>query len=242
MITLSTIIYEGNFRKILKSDSWFLNYNSKYISKKRLNINNIQSITEFESLLKEINNDIEVCYVRDKAEEANEYFKLNTNLDTYGYNYIMGYFTDLITINTDYVFNVASDCQNDIVLKDDFFEKSIDILKSDDVLVVTIPWFYPKDDYIGIGEQDFTNTIDEKDNKSKKINDDFWFSKIMCDQVFITKIEKLKKCDFTITNNLHPYPAYGGLSFEMRLGNYIMTNNKYRAIIKGYSYYLHGKD
>lgn len=234
MITLSTIVYEGNFRKLLKPDSWFLNYNSKYISKKRLNVNNIQSIEEFESLLKDINNDIEVNYVSNKSEEANEYFKLNTDINTHGYNYIMPYFSDLLTIDTEYIFNVASDCQDDIVVYDDFFEHSIKILNEDeDVMVTTLPW---SKSFSSVGE------LEQDGGNIQKRNDHFWFSKAMSDQVFIAKVDKLKKCDFTITLNLHPYPGYGGFSFELRLGNYIMLNNKYRAMFKTDGYYLHGKD
>jgi hypothetical protein len=243
MITLSTIVYEGNFRKLLKSDSWFINYNSKYISKKRLNVNNIQSIEEFESLLKEIPIDIEVNYVSEKSEEANEYFKLNTYTNTHGYNYIMPYFTDLLTINTEYIFNIASDCQDNIFVSDDFFESSIRILnESDDVMITTIPWCQGDHNTLGTGEQDHSDYIDIQKNHPIKRDDDFWFSKVFSDQVFIAKIDKLKKCDFTITLNLHPYPTYGGLSFELRLGNDLMVNNKYRAIYKTKDYYLHGKD
>jgi len=244
MITLSTIVYEGNFRKLLKPDSWFLNYNSKYISKRRLNINNIQSIEEFESLLKEIkNDDIEIKYVGNKIEEVNEYFKINTDRNTQGYNYIMPYFSDLLTINTEYIFNVASDCQDHINFNDDFFENSIKILNEDnDVMITTIPWCQSDITTLGLGEQSHTDSLNINKNIDIKVNDNFWFSKVMSDQVFVAKIEKLKKCDFIITNNLHTYPSYGGFSFEMRLGNHFMVNDKYRAIYKTDGYYLHGKD
>lgn len=244
MITLSTVVYEGNFRKLLKLDSWFLNFNNKYISKRRLNVNNIQSVEEFESLLKEIkNDDIEIKYVGDKSSEANEYFRLNTYVNTHGYNYIMPYFTDLLTIETDYVFNIASDSQDHLVIGDDFFEKSFKILtEDDDVLVTTLPWQPPNSTLLCEGEQRHADSIDIHKNNPVKRNDEFYFSKVFSDQLFIAKIDKLKKSDFTITLNLHPYPTYGGYSFELRMGNNLMINNKYRAIYKTEYYYLHGKD
>ena len=244
MITLSTIIYEGNFREILKPDSWFLNYNSKYISKKRLNVNNIQSVEDFEYLLDKISNiNIEVYYVSNKSEEANEYFKLNTDINTHGYNYIMPYFTDLLTIETEYILNVASDCQGNISISDSFIEDSMNILNDDDdVLVTTLPWGNPFSKSAGDAEQEHCDSIDNYKENPVKRSDKFWFSKVFSDQLFIAKIDKLKKTDFTITSNLHPYPSYGGLSFEMRLGNNLMTNNKYRAISKTDDYYSHGKD
>lgn len=249
MITLSTIVYEGNFRKLLNSDSWFLKIKSKYITKKRLNVNNISSIEEFQYLLSQLNENIEISYVDLKSQEANQYFKLNTEINTHGYNYIMPYFTDLLTIDTEYIFNVASDCQMDISVSDDFFEKSIKILNEDDeVLVTTIPWGHPNifgtkyTRSAGDSEQEHADSIDNNRNHSIKRSDDFWFSKTFSDQVFIAKIDQLRKTDFTIISNLHPYPSYGGLSFEMRLGNNLMVNNKYRAIIKSNDYYSHGKD
>ena len=52
MITLTTIIYDGNFKNILRDDSWFLNFKSKYVTKKRLNVNNILNKNEFEEYVK----------------------------------------------------------------------------------------------------------------------------------------------------------------------------------------------
>jgi hypothetical protein len=244
MITLSTIVYEGNFRKLLQEDSWFLNYKSKYISKKRLNFNNVYSVEEFYSLLDKVKNEqIEVVDVSVQSENANNFFKINTDLNTYGYNYIMPYFTDLLTISTEYVFNVASDCQDRINFNDDFFENSINILnEDDDVMVTTLPWNDSDSNLLGGGEQKHTDSININKNIDIKVNDNFWFSKVMSDQVFVAKIEKLKKCDFTITQNLHPYPSYGGFAFEIRLGNHFMINDKYRAIFKTNGYYIHGKD
>jgi hypothetical protein len=244
MITLSTIVYEGNFRKLLQEDSWFLNYKSKYISKKRLNVNNVYSIEEFQYLLSKVKTDeIEVVDVNVESENANNFFKLNTDRNTFGYNYIMPYFTDLLTISTEYVFNVASDCQEHINFNDDFFENSIKILNEDEeVMVTTIPWRQTDITTLGLGEQHHADSINRSQNIDIKSNDNFWFSKVMSDQVFVAKIDKLKKCDFTITQNLHPYPSYGGFAFEIRLGNHFMINNRYRAIYKTDGYYLHGKD
>ena len=47
MITLNTIIWEGNFDQVLDENSYFLNINSPLIKEKNLIVNNISSKDRF---------------------------------------------------------------------------------------------------------------------------------------------------------------------------------------------------
>ena len=79
MITLTTILYEGNFRFHLKENPWFRKFKSKYVSKKRLLINNVSSTQELEDILNDLYDpeEVELVYVKDHAEEVIDYFKLS---------------------------------------------------------------------------------------------------------------------------------------------------------------------
>lgn len=243
MITLTTIIYEGNFRKILNESSWFLNFQSSFITKKRLNINNITSKNEFLDTVKNLQKkfNFEIEYVDDNINNVNDKFNLNINRETFGFNYTMPYFSDLMTIDNDYIFNVSSDCQDDIYITDDFFENSINIIDNDeDVIVTTIPWSRPES--FGTKQTKSVGDWEQSSYNITKQNDLFWFSKVMSDQIFFTKKTKILNCNFDIKEDFHPYPSYGGFCFEKRIGNYFIKHDKYRAIYAGENYYIHGSD
>jgi hypothetical protein len=100
------------------------------------------------------------------------------------------------------------------------------------VISTTIPWTGPGvSDSVGRGEND---TV-----RKPKSHPDFYFSNVFSDQVYFISRSKIKKCDFTITTQLHPSPSYGINSFELRLINYLITNDKYRGIYKTKSHYIH---
>ena len=111
MITLTTILYENNFRFHLKENPWFRQFNSKYITKKRLLVNNLTSTQEFEDILNELYDpeEVELVYVSDYAEEVIDFFKLDTKEGEIGYNYTVPYFVNIYTCNTPYFLNVSSD-------------------------------------------------------------------------------------------------------------------------------------
>ena len=56
MVKLTTLLYEGNYKKILNSDSWFLNYHSSKIDKKIIVVNNVNNRKEIEQLIEQIKN------------------------------------------------------------------------------------------------------------------------------------------------------------------------------------------
>jgi hypothetical protein len=67
MITLNTIIYEGNYNEFLHQNNWFFNFNSKYITKKIITVNNLSSKDIFQNKIKELKVlfDFGVIYVED---------------------------------------------------------------------------------------------------------------------------------------------------------------------------------
>ena len=52
MITLSTTVYEKNFKFVLNDQSWFYKYKSPLVTKKNVTINNIKNVDEFLELKK----------------------------------------------------------------------------------------------------------------------------------------------------------------------------------------------
>jgi hypothetical protein len=89
MITLNTIIYEGNFNNFLQQNNWFFSFKSKYITKKLITVNNLNSIELFESRVNELKElfDFDVIYVKDYLTESKEFFNLTIDPSDTGYYY-----------------------------------------------------------------------------------------------------------------------------------------------------------
>lgn len=265
MITLTTIIYDGNFKNILRDDSWFLNFKSKYVTKKRLNVNNISNKNEFEDYvnnMREKGFEFEIVYVDDLIDEANQYFNLNIHRNTLGFNYSIPYFTDILSISTPYMWNVASDCQLDIRVSDDFFEKSIKLLEGDNLYPFTVlSWEEPWSDPIKRKQMDSISPIfancdsvgewEQRGNQKyteDKALEDFWCSWKFADHCFIGKLDKLKNINYTLRGNAPWYAEnimpYAGLNaFEYMVTEYLASVGVFRAIYKSETdYYKHDKD
>jgi hypothetical protein len=254
MITLNTILYEGNFLDVLNENSWFFKFENKHITKKLLTINNLKSIDLFNKLVNDLKNkhEFDVIFVNDYEKEALEYFNLNMDSNSIGYLYSIPYFVSILNIKTPFIFNVSSDCCNPINLNNDYFEKSIKILsENNNFLVTTIPW---EQDWtivgtpIGVpsyvtcvGEWEQINSIKYNDERAL---DDFWCCGNFSDQVFIGNIEKLKKADYNCPKmGIYKGPEYGGVNaFEARLSEYIANNDIFNLIFKDKElYYKHIK-
>ena len=244
MITLNTILYEGNFKNYLQEDCWFFKFKNKFITKKLLTINNLTSIDLFNELINKLklNHEFDVVFVSDYENEAISFFNLNMNRNSIGYWYSIPYFVDILTIKTPFIFNVSSDCCNEIKLNDDFFEKSINILNADnDYPVTTLPWcehwettgapngIPPYVTCVGEWEQ-----INTPSYTADKALNNFWCTDVFSDQVFIGHIDKLKKVDYNCPKmGRYNGPEYGGTdAFEARLSEYLAKNNLFRLIFK----------
>lgn len=250
MITLTTILYENNFRFHLKENPWFKEFNSKYITKKRLLVNNLTSTQEFEDILNELYDpeEVELVYVSDYAEEVIDFFGLDTKEGELGYNYTVPYFVNIYTCNTPYFFNVSSDCCVDICVKDNFFEKSIKLLEQNNNYPVTaLSWEkdwsvygYPDEIYrrditcVGQWEQIHISDLREE-------LEDFWCSEVFWDGVFLAHVDKLKAINYQEcigANQKMAVAPYGGKgSFECRIADYLKYKNVYRPILKSKSQY-----
>ena len=115
MITLNTIIYEGNFDKFLNKDCWFFTFSSKHITKKLITVNNLSSTEHFLTKVNELKKtyDFDIVYVSEHKDFANKIYNLNIDENTLGYYYTMPYFVAINNITTEYILNVASDCISD---------------------------------------------------------------------------------------------------------------------------------
>jgi hypothetical protein len=250
MITLTTILYEGNFRFHLKENPWFREFKSKYVSKKRLLINNVSSTQELENILNDLYDpeEVELVYVKDHAEEVIDYFKLSTKEGDLGYNYTVPYFVNIYTCNTPYFFNVSSDCCVDICIEDSFFEKSIKLLDQDNSYPITaLSWEkdwsihgYPDEitrrDITCVGQWEQVNIP----NLSETL-EDFWCSEVFWDGIFLANVDKLKSIDYQECSGANKKMAvapYGGKgSFECRIADYLRYQNIYRPILKSTTQY-----
>lgn len=234
MITLSTTVYEKDFKYILNKDSWYFKYQHPLITKKIVIVNNISNIEEFLELKKTFEKDFEFFNSNEFIDEINRSFNVDINLNDKSYYYSVQHYTNILVNDLNkFSFYVGPDCtifSNDL---SDYFNESIKLLESDsEIISTTLPWVeQEKFDAVGNHEQIFFNII--------KRNDNFYMSKIFSDQVYFIDNNKIKNFDFTITKSLHPIPEYGINGFEFRLTNNLIQNNNYRAIYKGKSHYKH---
>jgi hypothetical protein len=259
MITLTTILYEGNFRFHLKENLWFRNFKSKYITKKRLLINNLESTQEFEDILNDSYDpeEVELVYVSDYADEVIDFFKLNIGEGDLGYNYTVPYFVNIYTCTTPYFFNVSSDCCVDICVKDSFFEKSIRLLGDDNDYIVTT--LQTEKDWSTHGYPSFTSWESEQihgkgvtcQGEWEQINipgfkkeqelEDFWCSATFWDGIFMAHTDKLKSINYQESfghNSIQAVAPYGGRgAFENRIADYLMYKNVHRAMLKSKTQY-----
>jgi len=233
VIILTTTLYEKNFRQVLNPDNWFFKVKSPLISKKLFIVNNINSKEEFDAIKNQIQDKVEFVYSDDIWKEAVSTFKCDLHQGEISYWYSIQYFCALhiaLQEKIKYVFNVGSDCKMSDLEIDDYLRDSAFILDKDpSVLLTTIPWSDEDFDETGQHEQNIYNI--------EKRHDLFWFSKVVSDQVFFSSPEKFLNTNFNIKSDLHPFPGYGGNSFEKRLCNHLITSDCYRAIYKKYSYF-----
>lgn len=235
MVTLFTTIYEKDFRTVLNENSWFFNLNNTLISKKIIIINNITSVDEFITLKSKFSKVFDFYESKDFIDEINKKYNINiSNSDLSYYYSVQHYIPSLIEDKNEFYFYVGPDCTiNDIENIENFIIESIDVINNNDICIsTTLPWHEEFNSLkIGEHEENFFGVTNK--------NDKFYLSKVFSDQVYFTKKNKIMNCDFTNTDELHPFPFYGKNSFEYRLTNYFILTNHYRFIYKTNNYYLH---
>lgn len=251
MITLTTIIYEGNFEEILRSESWFFKFTNTNITNKCLIINNITSIDSFNNKLARLYEEgliFDVVYVKHTANNAIRYFKLDLDENSLGYNYTIPYFVMLLHIKTPYVLNIASDCMNDLLVTNDYINESINILSTEDKLTSTmVSWIknnHIMENYKTVGQHEEIETFGILN--TPQINVPMFNVRAnFTDQFFLANVKKLKQIDYLIsqnhTNKIYNGPSYGGNSFEKRIVDHHILNNQYNGVYTGNDYYIHDK-
>jgi hypothetical protein len=250
MITLTTILYEGNMEQILSEDSLFFKLRSNLITNKLIIINNVTSKDKLQKLL--INmwevqpHPFEVQYVEHSVNNAIRYFKLNINENTLGYHYTIPYFVMLLHVKTPHMLNIASDCMNDIQISDEYLTSAINELNLNPNCSTTmIAW--TKNNYVmangvTIGQHENIETF-KLLNKDYIDSTNFNYTFNFTDQFFLGSVEKLLNIDYNIdekiSERIYNGPAYGGNSFEKRIVGHQVLNNLYNCIYKGPDYYIH---
>jgi len=233
-VLLTTTLYEKNFRQVLTPENWFFRSESDYFIDRVFIVNNVNSREEFDILQKKFQHLAKFVWSDLIWKESLSKFNSEMSQNEIGYWYSIQHFCSLyhaIENKVDYVFSVGSDCTMSNFSMDDFIEDSIKILKEDkSVLLTTIPWC----------EGDFTPAGENEQgyHDIKKRSDKFYFSHCVSDQVFFTSPQKIidQRVDFNILKDLHPFPGYGGNSFEKRFCNYLITSCSYRAVYKKHHY------
>jgi hypothetical protein len=247
MITLNTILYEGNFDNFLVKDCWFFTFKSKFITNKLLTINNLTSIDRFNEKIETLNKmyNFDVIFVEDTVAEVKNFFKINMNKDTIGYYYTIPYFVTIFNVKTNYILNVASDCMGDIKISDKFLEDSLIELENNTLCSTTmVSWV--KGNMLINGK---TVAQNEHDSLVKNYNnltelENFTYTNGFTDQFFLGKTSKLKDIDYNLVlkySSSYHGPPYGGDCFEKRMVGHQKYNNIYNCVHKSDDYYVHNK-
>lgn len=248
MITISTLLYEGNYRSVLAEEGWFLNYDSDLVSKKLIAVNNVKDRKFIHELLQrtgKYHSKIEFFFVEDLESECIQFFNLNIDKKaTQGYYYIIPYFALTLHVNDGFFFHVSEDCSRDIRFSNEYIEASVkEIATNDKILVTTIGWGFPKQSHgYDVGEWEQIETFRLK-NKTEPENNNFWHSVGFVDQIFIANANKLKSVNYNIEtydNPIYHGPWYCPNSWERRVAEYMYKNDLYRGVWKkSEDYYIH---
>jgi hypothetical protein len=247
MITLNTILYEGNFDEFLVKDCWFFTFKSKLITKKLLTINNLTSINRFNEKIEALRevSDFDVIFVEDTVDEVKEIFEINMNKDTTGYYYTIPYFVAIFNTKTKYILNIASDCMRDIKVSDKFLENSLLELDNNPLCSTTMVSWVNDNMFINgktVAQHEHDSLVKESSTLGKIEN--FIYTNGFTDQFFMGKISKLMEVNYNLESNYsstYHGPPYGGNCFEKRMVGYQTYNKIYNCVHKNSDYYIHDK-
>lgn len=241
MITLTTVLYEGNFFNFFNDEKWFWNYNHELITEKLLVINNLNSETIFNDLVNDFKKkyDFEICFVKDFEEFSLKKFKLDLDKNNIGYVYTIPYFVMFTNVKTDYVLNVATDCMGDILIENDFIYESINSFETNNYCLLTsLPWSKNNQIHNGLtcGEYE-TISYNLQEYKTESFCPSFSFA----DHVFLISSKNINKINFNLPDSgRYLGPEYcGGICFEKKIVDYLSFSNKFRFIYNKNSYYVH---
>ena len=246
MVTVSTLLYEGNYKYILDNSSWFLNYSPNYPHKKLIIVNNVNNREEITNKLEETKKQyfFDYFFVDDYEEMAKEYFKLDiTKETTRGYYYQIPYYSLLMYVDTEYIFHVSDDCSKNFYVADDFILSSIDELeKNPSIFTTSLSWGRPNiENSFGyeLGEYEELMAFKKRPNLS---NDKFYHTEGFTDQVFFSKTSNLKSVNYNlykINGSPCEWVDYCPRCWESRVCEYTYQIGSYRGIWKDSNYYYY---
>jgi hypothetical protein len=223
MITLSSIIYEGNFDTFLSDDCWFMKFKSPLITNKIIVVNNLTSKELFLAKVNDLltRHDFEVIYVNEIKDIVINKYKLGINESTHGYYYTIPYFCLFEKVKTKYVFNVASDCMSDIKISETFLNLSVNELETNNRCSTTmVAWVKNNrimSNNLTVGQSENIETFKQlclNYIESENFNYTFGFT----DQFFIGDVERLRNTDFNIPTHISEQ-IYHGPDYYIHSGN-----------------------
>tara|TARA_R110000824_G_scaffold28537_2_gene95762 strand:- start:2032 stop:2775 length:744 start_codon:yes stop_codon:yes gene_type:complete len=242
MITLTTILYEGNFEKTLTDDCWFFQFNSELITNKLIVVNNITSVDLFWEKVGDLKKIHSFDVVMVKGNESIiDTYNLSIDESTIGYVYTIPYFVLIESVPTEFILHVATDCMGDILVDDDFLLKGINEIKTNPLCSTTmISWVTDNKlmDFNGltVGQYEENETSDDVSTG------EFNYTKGFTDQFFMGKLTTLKSINYNLPSqysNTYKGPVYGGNCFEKRMVAHQNYNSIYNCVFKGKQYYIH---
>jgi hypothetical protein len=249
MITISTLLYQGNYTNILNDQSWFLNYNPSYDHKKLIVVNNIKDRNNLSSILESYKKThyVDYVFVEDFEDQCIKDFNLDINKNTtLGYYYIIPYFVLISKVETNMVFQLSEDCTNEIYFDEDFVLDSIKEINENNKIVSTTLNSGKSGISMGYdtGQWEQIESFRYK-GKIEKENEKFWQGVGFSDQLFIASVSKLKAVDYNLEtrdNKICLGTPYCPDSWERRVSEYLYQNDLYRGVWKNNkNYYIHGK-
>lgn len=218
MISMSMIVWEKNFEKVL-TNHWFLTYKHPLVKEKILVVNNVDNLERLKQLV--YGKDLRIIYVKNYWKDSVKFFNLNMDNKTKGFYYTIPYFVLLLQCEQPYLFNVADDLT--VNFSDDYLVDSIKELDDENVLTTTLQF--------GLDE---SHSKHEAENET----DNFYHATTMTDCLFIGKVETLKNIDYNEYYDELDYPLYSGNSFDKRIRMFMLNHGKYRAIYKKGNYQI----
>ena len=247
-LVLTTLLYEGNYEKILTPTSWFLGYQSASINSKLIIVNNVNDRIAMEERLKEVQRlhpSLDYFFVDDYEQQAIDWFKLDIDKHTtIGYYYIIPYFATLLKLQTGLMLHVSDDCPFSNDLPDEFIVDSCDeVLSNKNMPLTTLSWGVPKSSFGYDPGQWEEIDICRIKQVSGLENVKFWHTTWFSDQVFLANVDSLKNMNYNRdTRDMNIGTSYCPDSFERRLSEELYHANLYQGVWKqSQYYYIHEK-
>lgn len=244
MTTVTTLLYDGNYRHILNDSSWFMNYQPSYTHQKLITVNNVSDRDEIESILKGFQKkyDFNYFFVTDFEDDAKKFFKVDIDKErTVGYYYQIPYYSLLLFLETDYVLNVSADCSKNLVLGDDFVTSSIEELETNpNIFTTSVSWGRPEIEKSFGYELGEWEELQAFKKRPKLQNDKFWHTEGFGDNLFFSKTSNLKSVDYNLikkSGSPCEWVPYCPICWETRVCEYTYQKGAYRGIWKNSNYY-----